>query len=494
MRIRDNERMTAFRNLLRHVCCALLLFAAVMAHRAVAQGHAQAGTVPALMVSDIHLDPFYDPAKVKQLVAASASAWGRILNGPASSGRAEAYAALQKTCGAKGEDTSNLLFQSSLRAMRAEAAHARFVTLSGDLIAHQFPCRFRTVVPNGTPDEYSAFVEKTIDYVLAGLRRSLPGIPLYVSFGNNDSGCADYRMNTDSAYLRAMAVIMLRGLPDSAEKKRALGDFAQGGYYSVTMAAPMRRTRLIVLNDLFMSRNYATCEGKADPAASEAQLAWLRKQLADARAHGQRVWVMGHIPPGVNIYAVMPHLRRVCEGNAPQMFLTSEKLADVLEENAGVVRLGIFAHTHMDELRLLAPEGATSKQMVAIKMVPSITPVHGNMPAFIVARVDPASAELKDYSVFAASNGSGIGATWSKEYTYSAAYHESVFAPAQVAHLVGEFASDPEAKSPESSAFIRFFYAGDTSSLIKPLWPEYVCALAHTDGAAFAKCACAAAK
>lgn len=463
-----------------------------MARPAAAQTHAPATTISALTVSDIHLDPFYDPAKAKQLAAAPASEWEQILSDPESPGRAESYAALQKTCGAKTADTSNPLFQSSLRALRAHGARARFVTLSGDLIAHQFPCRFHTSVPGASADEYTAFVEKTIDYVLTELRHTLPGVPVYAALGNNDSGCADYRMDPDSSFLRAVGESVLRGLPKSPDKDRALEDFSHGGYYSVTMAAPMRRTRLIVLDDIFLSRNYATCEGKRDPAAGDAQLAWLARQLADARAHHQRVWVMGHIPPGVDIHAIALSLNRVCDGTPPQMFLTSEKLAEVLEENADVVRLGIFAHTHMDELRLLVPKDASPKKMVAIKMVPSITPVHGNHPAFIVARISPSSAELMDYTVFTASNRTGIVTTWSKEYTYSSTYHESAFAAPQVAHLIREFARDPKANSPTSSAFIRYFYAGDTSGLIKPLWPEYTCALAHTDGHSFAACTCRA--
>ena len=485
--------MTAL-TLLRRAGCLLLLFTMVVAHRAVAESQADGKTVSAVLVSDIHLDPFYDPAKAKLLVAAPVSEWEAILGGPESPGRAEAFAALQKSCGIQSEDTTDLLFQSSLHAMRAQGAHARFVLVSGDLIAHQFPCRFRIVVPDGTPEEYSAFVEKTIDYVLTGLRRSLPGAPVYAALGNNDSGCEDYRMDAGGGFLHATATVMLRSLPKSAEKRRALDDFAQGGYYSAALSAPMQRTRLIVLNDVFLSRNYAMCEGKPDPTAAEAELAWLQKQLAGARAHHQRVWVMGHIPPGVDIHVAALHLRSVCEGAPPQMFLRSEKLAETLERYADVVRLGIFAHTHMDELRLLAPDGATPKQMVAIKMAPSITPVHGNNPAFLVARIDPALAELKDYSVFVASNGTGVGTTWSKEYTYSEAYHESAFAPAEVAHLVDEFARDPEAESSASRAFIRYFYAGDTLGLIKPLWPEYVCALGHADAAAFSKCACSAVK
>jgi len=444
--------------------------------------------ISALMVSDLHLDPFYDPAKAKVLADAPVSEWEKILSGPDSPGRAEAYAALQKACGATAADSSDGLLQSSLRAMRQAAPHAQFITVSGDMIAHQFPCRFRVAVPGRSQAEYAAFVEKTIDYVMTELGKVRPGMPVYAALGNNDSGCGDYRMDAGSDFLRAAGESMLRGVPASAEKERALRDFARGGYYSVAMARPMRRTRLIVLNDMFMSRNYLTCAGKPDSAAAEAELRWLSTQLDAARAKHERVWVMGHIPPGVDIHGVALKMLEVCDGAAPQMFLRSEKLADVLVAHADVVRLGIFAHTHMDELRLLRPEDGKRGGAVAVKMVPSITPVHGNAPAFTVAQVAPGSATLVDYSVFAASD--SAGSKWSKEYTYSAAYHVAAFAPREVERLVKEFARDPNAKTPASRAFIRYFYAGDTMGLIKPLWPEYVCALSNDSGKDFAKCAC----
>lgn len=481
--------MIGFGKLLLRAGC-LLLFAMGTGRVAGAQARVRhASTVPVLMVSDVHLDPFYDPAKVKLLAAAPVAQWEGILSGPDSPGRAEAYATLQKACGAKSADTSDVLFRSSLREMRRVASRARFVTVSGDMIAHRFSCRFRTTLPGRTQADYAAFVEKTIDYVMTELGKVHPGVPVYAALGNNDSGCGDYRMDAGSDFLRAAGESMLRGLPASAEKTRALRDFAEGGYYSVTMARPMRRTRLIVLNTTFLSRNYAACSGKAAPDAAEAELAWLSKQLDEARAQHERVWVMGHIPPGVDIHAAALHLRTICDGAAPQMFLSSEKLGGVLAANADVVRLGIFAHTHMDELRLV---GEAPKTMVAVKMVPSITPVHGNRPAFTVARVAPGSATLKDYSVFMASDSEGTA--WSKEYTYSTAYRERAFAPREVERLVSEFAADPGAKTAASRAFIRYFYAGDTSGLIKPLWPEYVCALAHDSGKGFAKCACEAAR
>ena len=74
------------------------------------------------------------------------------------------------------------------------------------------------------------------------------------------------------------------------------------------------------------------------------------------------------------------------------MFLYSEKLAEVLAANSDVVKLAIFAHTHMDELRILKSEngtqGAVTEPGVPVKMVSSISPINGNAPSFTIARVE----------------------------------------------------------------------------------------------------------
>jgi sphingomyelin phosphodiesterase acid-like 3 len=455
---------------------------------------AGARTIPALMLSDFHFDPFHDPGKVLRLVDAPVSEWDAILGEPASQDQEQALAALQRTCGARGLDTSYALLQSSLEAVRAQASGARFVMVSGDLIAHNFACRFSNLVPGKTPSDYAAFVEKTMDYVMGELHRAVPGVPVYATLGNNDSGCGDYQMDPNSAFLAAAGKIMLQGLPSEADKRRAVASFAEGGFYSVTMAAPMRRTRLIVLNDLFMSRSYETCGGKRDLTEAAREMAWLGKELDAARRQGQRVWVLGHIPPGVDVYATVRKMKDVCGGAGPTMFLASEELAETLVAHADVVRLGIFAHTHMDELRLVGPESgkAAAKEMVAVKMVAAISPVNGNRPSFTLAKVDPAGATLVDYAVVVASNSTGVGTSWAREYDYSEAYGEAAFSPAALVRLLGEFKDDPEAKTEKSQAFIRSFVAGDGSSLIKPLWPEYVCALSRVTSKGFEDCACSA--
>jgi len=55
-----------------------------------------------------------------------------------------------------------------------------------------------------------------------------------------------------------------------------------------------------------------------------------------------------------------------------------------------------------------------------------------------------------------------------------------------------EFKADPDAKKEESREFIHYFVPGDTSSLNKPLWPQYVCALGHATAKGFAGCVCSA--
>ncbi|MGA2456299.1 MAG: hypothetical protein ABSF85_01805 [Terriglobales bacterium] len=448
-------------------------------------------------MSDIHFDPFHDPARTQQLVDAPVSQWISILTAPPSPNQQQAFAALQQSCHGRGVDTPYTLLQSSMQAMWTRQPDAKFITVSGDLIAHSFSCRYATLLPGSTQSDYQAFVLKTLDFVIGELRASFSGVPVYVALGNNDTGCGDYRLDAGSDFLVRAGRIVAAGLP-LPQQQQALKEFAKGGYFSVAMEAPMHDTRLIVLNDLFLSPKYATCAGGPDPAAAITEMAWLQEQLAQARRLGQRVWVMGHIPLGVDLYSTAAKMKDICGNGVPEMFLSSDKLADLLIEYADVIRLGIFAHTHMDEMRLLEAQGGAShaslEHSVAIKVVPSISPVDGNNPSFTAARVNPFSAVLQDYEVIAASNQTGIDTTWSREYDYAQTYHETQFSPSAVKELIAEFENDRGAKANASEKYIRNYYAGDRSPELKPFWSQYICVLGNHTAKAFAACVCSAGK
>lgn len=478
-------------------CAMVLLIAVTVASEA--QGHpadkglttgAGEANVPVLMVSDVHFEPFWDPGKAMQLAAAPVAQWKAILAAPDSADRGQRFADLQQACHARGVDTSYPLLLSSLNAMRTDAAGIRFTTVSGDLIAHAFSCKYKAVFPQATAAEYRSFVEKTIEFTVDALRAVFPGVPVYAALGNNDSDCGDYLLDGQSQFLEETGKVLAANLP-AAQRKEAVETFAAGGYYSAALPAPMRHSRVLVLDDVFMSRRYATCSNKPDPQGAAAQIEWLKQQLERARRDEENVWVMGHIPPGVDPYSTLTKGKNICAGAAPQMFLSSEALTDTLAEFGDVIQLAIFAHTHMDEMRLLEPgNGEQDHGPVAVKMVSSISPVDGNNPSFTVGAVDAASGVLTDYRVIAASNQTGVDTKWTEEYGYARAYEEPSFSSSSVAKLVDEFRADPSAQTQASENYLRHYFVGDVSREIRPFWPQYVCALANYTESAYRSCVC----
>jgi sphingomyelin phosphodiesterase acid-like 3 len=464
----------------------------------------KAETVPVVMLSDIHFDPFHDPAKFDRLRAAPASEWQAIFSEPDAPTQAADFAKLAGTCATRGVDTPWTLLESSLAAARTQSPHALFVTVSGDLMVHAFECRFQTLAHKTTDAEESAFAAKTIAYVASELHRTFAGTPVYLALGNNDSGCGDYRETSNSNFLKSVAESFGDDLESPGSRKELLRVFPINGDYSVELPTPIEHGRLIVLQDLFLSSGYKGCNGKPDAAAGEAQLDWLRTELAAAHARHEQVWVMAHIPPGIDVYSTITHNRDVCAGQAPAMFLRDEKLVEVLTDFGDDIRLAIFAHTHNDEMRLLQqtapPANADAKDApqkrvwVAAKLVPSVTPINGNYPAFTLAEVDPQTAVLKDYRVVSANNKTGIAAKWSEDYRYSTTYREPAFAPKELASILAGFSTDKQGATAESNAYEQNFMVngGLKAMAIRLVWPQYVCSMQNDTEAGYRACACAA--
>jgi sphingomyelin phosphodiesterase acid-like 3 len=182
------------------------------------------------------------------------------------------------------------------------------------------------------------------------------------------------------------------------------------------------------------------------------------------------------------------------------MFLKSDRLDDLLASYADVVRLGLFAHTHMDEMRVIGPTGpdgvfnggATGAREMAVKMVPSISPVDGNNPSFTVARVDKATAVLKDFAVVVASD--FAGSAWREEYDFAATYHAAAYSPETVEPLITGFRADRKAQQTASQEYIRHYFKGDAVRELAPFWGQYACSLDELTARGYASCVCAAYK
>jgi sphingomyelin phosphodiesterase acid-like 3 len=477
---------------------SVLLVAAMPFGTALAM-EARPATAPVLMLSDIHLDPFHDPAKFPALLTAPATGWAAILDAPTSPTQAADFDKLQTACGSKGVDTPIALLESALKAAHAQQPAPLFVTVSGDLMAHQFDCRFHTLDPTGTAAEYSAFAARTVAFVALQLHITFPKTPIYLTLGNNDSGCRDYDEDPDSAFLQADGKSFAADSLTPGNTAAITTEFSMFGDYNI--ALPIPHTRLLAMQDIFESKKYATCAGKpplGNMTPSEMQVAWLRKQLTAARTAHEHVWVMAHIPPGVDAYSTYTKGKNVCGGKEPELFLSSDALGATLADYPDVIRLALFGHTHMDELRVYKAADGTP---IPGKLVPSITPVNGNTPAFTLAQVNTSTATLMDYSVFTAGGAPADPTGWTPEYTFSSTYHLPDLSGPSLNTLLTGFVADKPGSTQPALDYQQLFSAGTPdaagtgkalfkAAAMKMVWPTYACSMSNATTSGFRDCLC----
>jgi sphingomyelin phosphodiesterase acid-like 3 len=409
------------KNSLSGFCCIACVVLSVMPLYAQSSSAEPSPAVTAMFLSDIHLNPFQDPVLVAKFAGETAPET-TAPPGAQMPTTAEPIASAQQEC-LNLPDTPAELFRSSLASIQSRAASVSFVTVSGDLIAHQFIRCFVAFVLKQEPKQsesaqylalsveqrlrYRSFVQKTIEYITSQLHETFGSTPIYYALGNNDSDCGDYFLDPHGAFLRDMAQVIVNALPPNLSRPELAtirADFAAGGYYSAPLAAAPN-TRILVLADVFLSGGYATCAGKADPEPAATELAWLRAQL-EALNPGENVWIMGHIPPGLDLYSSL-------KARKPVLFLKYD-FTDVLTSHKEIIRLGIFAHTHLDGLSMVPSSDAVHP--VTVKLVQSISPDHGNPPTYTLAKIDPKTGAMMAYTLVSAVKSTGDGSharyTW----------------------------------------------------------------------------------
>jgi sphingomyelin phosphodiesterase acid-like 3 len=169
-----------------------------------------------------------------------------------------------------------------------------------------------------------------------------------------------------------------------------------------------------------------------------------------------------------------------------------DELTETLLDAADVIQLALFAHTHEDEIKLLekqpsAGAAQTKRAAIPVKLVPSISPINGNLPSITIAEIDPATATLVDYKVVAGSQ----TVAWSQQYDYADDYGEASFSADTVKDLITKFAADTAGKDKASQNYIRNFITGKPTSLLSLAWPAYVCTMTAETADGFTSCACA---
>ena len=375
-----------------------------------------------LLISDIHFNPMADARLVSELAAADPAQWEPILDRTSPGGFSQ-----------YGSDTNWWLLKSTLKQFPATLPHPALVMVTGDLLAHNFPKTYQSVTHDTDLGHYRSFVNKTVKFLAIELQREFPGVRILLTPGNNDNDCGNYSVQAGGTFLNDTAPIT-RELADGdyefTRAWKALGSF--------NVPHPtLPDVRIISFNSILFSQKYSAlsfshaCAQVSSTAAADL-IAWLERNLGEAAQANQRVWLMFHIPPGIDGYASSasggsqnqgagPATSETCRQAIVPMWVPkwTEQFDALLAKYHSTIIASFAGHTHSDDFRLIGPAGA-AQEFVLIG--PAISPVYNQNPGFRVVSYSRNGA-VKDQSTYYLTNlkaaSSRLKGRWKREYTFT---------------------------------------------------------------------------
>lgn len=415
-----------------------------------ARAQEESGALRMLAASDLHFTPFGDTALVLHLLLGAPSP---AL--PAASASSSKY----------GSETDSRLLERLLSDMRRQVPHPAAVLLPGDLLAHGLDDSVRKYAPDTTATNLRHIHLAILAYVRARIQANFPGIPVLYCLGNNDSYDGDYAVEDDGSFLREASESLFgtsgEQLPET---------FAHHGYGRHPLPG-VPGARLLILNTTFVSSRFP---GFA--RSGQAELEWLEKELAAARREHTHVWLEFHIPPGMDAYASWKR-------NAPVALWQPDanyRVLELLREYRDVVSAAFAGHLHRNEFRsVLRADGTPS---TAIHVVPAVSPIFGNNPAFQILEVDARSGKLRDAVTFAL-NLAAQDSLFREEFRFSQRYG-SIPDAAGYAHLDALLSSSTALRT----NFQKALGDGSAHGLPSGYWRFEACALGHLNPESYEAC------
>lgn len=429
-----------------------------------------------LVLSDIHFNPLADETLRSRLVAADIDEWKSIL----SSG--------SQVFSKSGEDTNWALLKSALDRIANLSQKPSFVVITGDLFAHHL--REKLEVGSVAPLSFPTFARRTALFLEREFKTALPAVPIVIALGNNDADCedGDYSVQPRGPFLQSL----LPAIADAANTQPDLLKTSWLNYGSYDIPSPaLQRGRVIVLNTTLLSARYQNSCGDIAEDPGMEMLQWLTERLAAARTANQKVWLVYHIPPGIDSYA-STHPR----GSNPEKIVPMWKpqyeaeFESILARYPGVVQNQLAGHTHFDEFRLLGTSGAYSSFVL---LNSGLSPNVGQNPAFREIKFK-ADGTLADFSTWflVLSHGSGSPPSnvgWTLEYKFRSEWKLKAVDLPNLSTLYRRILHDPTLKARWESIFSVASRGG--RGMTEKEFAATSCAAGNSRTADFRHCFCA---
>ena len=429
--------------------CILVLLPLLLISAAAGQLARKNAVGQLLIASDVHFNPMADPALVVDLAAADPSQWETILQ----RSKVTAFSSY-------GQDTNWSLLRSALDAMVRAGPHPALVMFTGDLLAHDFPKTYQSITHDSEPGHYRAFVIKTVDFVALEFRKRFAASKILLTPGNNDEYCGDYSIEANGAFLRDTAE---RALDLAMEGEQFSATWKSLGSYSLEHPT-LHGVRILSLNTIFWSDKYRAasfshgCATVNSTAASDL-LTWLESRLAEAEQSHEKVWLMFHIPPGVDGWATTHPYEATaaatsistasCASSVVPMWVPewTARFDSLLERYRSTVLASFAGHTHVDDFRVIGAGGA-NRQFVLID--PAISPIYEQNPGFRIVdfRSDGTLADQTTYFLTNLKQAGGkTRGRWRREYTFSRRWKVPQLDGASLAKIYDEIATRNKARN-----------------------------------------------
>ncbi|KAH9405515.1 Sphingomyelin phosphodiesterase [Tyrophagus putrescentiae] len=313
-----------------------------------------------VQITDIHVDPYYEPGSEANCGEPLCC---RSTNGPAKSrDRAAGPWGDYRNC-----DTPVPTLRHVLKHINEVHSDAEYWMWTGDVAPHD--------IWNVTRREVISQMK-----LVTGLIKQYARVPVYPVIGNHEGVPVNSfpppeikGVNSVSWLYDTVAEEWAFWLPEDA-----LQTLRYGGYYTVK---PRDKMRIICINTNYCARlNPWSLFNPVDPAN---QLKWLSDELHKAETAGDRVHIIGHIPPD----------NRECTQAWLYNFL---RIIDRFNET---ILAQYYGHTHRDEYRLFYSPSQAGVPIGLAYIGPSITPFTENNPAYRLYYMDE-SGTLNDHETY----------------------------------------------------------------------------------------------
>ena len=418
-----------------------------------------------LHMSDLHYDPGYKPNALPGRTCAC--------NHIEASCKTDDY----EPYGRQHCDSPMPLIDSMLNMAKQVLPTPDLIVSTGDFIRHH-------AEKLGDPDwVYTIFNELTTRVSSAFPSSShffhaVPSMAFAQSYGNDDFEKnyffnASLGCSTPQPLQAKVPGVFERMLPNlDATNKRSL---ACAGYYFMDLSSHLS---VVVLNTVLYAakHNPPYRPGSAMARDPMGQFAWLDNVLRAKTKQGQKVWIVGHVPPGYDSFEFAP------------MWLNEYviKYMQLIETHAAIVMAQLYGHEHLNTYRLF-PSGSAVRAPILISS--SVSPIFGNIPTFRIVEYDRSSYELKDF----VSYGSTVGGTglWAARFRMTEEFGVPDLSAAALLELTSRLETD--------SNMLKKYHQrkADNDKLPWPqtgsdpnVWTEKkeVCAIKHLEQSAYEAC------